>query len=149
MERDVAPGSGDGHLDVAFAETKLTALVENWESSLEELDCSVPAAQLRALLVVAREEGLNVGRLARVLGASPSATRRLCDRMAAGGLLAGDPAPGSRREAVLCITESGRQLAAWVRDRRRDVLRRAVQPMSAAGRAGLARGLRELSTEGG
>jgi hypothetical protein len=56
MERHIAPGSGDGQLDVAFAETTLTALVENWVSSVEELGGAVPAAQLRALLVVDREE---------------------------------------------------------------------------------------------
>lgn len=146
MERDRAPGSGDGHLDVAFAEMKLAALVETWENSVEELGCAVPAAQLRALLVVDREGRLNLARLARALGASPSATRRLCDRMTVAGLLAREPAPASRRETVLHATESGRRLACWVRARRRDVLRRAVQPMSAAGRDGLARGLRELAT---
>lgn len=148
MERETALSSGDGHLDVAFAETKLTALVETWESSVEELGCVVPAAQLRALLVIDRAERLNLGRLARSLGVSPSATRRLCDRMAAAGLLARDPA-SSRRETMLHATESGHRLAAWVRGRRRDVLRRAVQPMSPAGRDGLARGLRELATEVG
>ena len=144
MERDTAPGSGDGHLDVAFAESKLTALVETWESSVEELGCAVPAAQLRVLMVIDREGRLNLGRLASALGASPSATRRLCDRMTVAGLLAREP--DSRRETVLHATESGHRLAAWVRARRRDVLRRAVQPMSAAGRDGLARGLRELAT---
>ena len=146
MERDRAPGSGDGHLDVAFAEMKLAALVETWENSVEELGCAVPAAQLRALLVVDREGRLNLARLARALGASPSATRRLCDRMTVAGLLAREPALASRRETVLHATESGRRLASWVRALRRDVLRRAVQPMSAAGRDGLARGLRELAT---
>jgi DNA-binding MarR family transcriptional regulator len=149
MERDAASGSGDGHLDVAFAERKLAALVETWESSVEELGCAVPAAQLRALLVIDREGRLNLARLARALGASPSATRRLCDRMTVAGLLAREPAPASRRETVPQATESGRRLASWVRARRRDVLRRAVQPMSAAGRDGLARGLRELATSWG
>jgi hypothetical protein len=79
MERDIAPGSGDGHLDVAFAETKLTTLVENWESSVEELGGAVPAVQLRALLVVDREERLSVGRPARALGASPSAWPAGCE----------------------------------------------------------------------
>ncbi len=145
MERDIAPGSGDGHLDVAFAETKLTALVETWESSVEELSSAVPAAQLRALLVIDRQGRLNLARLARALGTSPSATRRLCDRMTTAGLLVRQPVPASRRDTVLHATESGHQLAAWVRARRRDVLRRAVQPMSAAARDGLARGLRELA----
>jgi DNA-binding MarR family transcriptional regulator len=69
--------------------------------------------------------------------------------MAAAGLVARDPAPASRREAMLHVTESGHRLAAWVRDRRRDLLRRAVQPMSAAGRDGLGRRLREMATAGG
>ncbi len=146
MERDTAPGSGDGHLDVAFAETKLTALVETWESSVEELGCAVPAAQLRVLLVIDREGRLNLGHLASALGASPSATRRLCDRMTVAGLLSREPTPDSRRDTVLHATESGHRLASWVRARRREVLRRAVQPMSAAGRDSLARGLRELAT---
>jgi DNA-binding MarR family transcriptional regulator len=93
MERDTAPGSGDGHLDVAFAETKLTALVETWESAVEELGCAVPAAQLRALLVIDREGRLNLARLARALGTSLSATRRLCDRMTMAGLRAREPVP--------------------------------------------------------
>lgn len=51
MERDLAQGSGNGQLDVAFAETKLTALVDTWQNSVEELGCAVPAAQVRAALV--------------------------------------------------------------------------------------------------
>ncbi len=100
MERDPAPGSGDGHLDVAFAETKLTALVETWESSVEKLGCAVPAAQLRVLLVIDREGRLNLGRLASSLGASPSATRKLCDRMTVAGLPTREPArPAAVRQS--------------------------------------------------
>lgn len=146
MERGTEQGPGYGHLDLALAEMKLTALVETWESSVEELGCAVPAAQVRALLVIDRAGKMRLGRLARVLGASASATRRLCDRMTAAGLLKSEAVQASRREIVLRATESGRPLAAWVRSRRREVLRRAVQPMSPAGRECLALGLSELAT---
>jgi DNA-binding MarR family transcriptional regulator len=146
MERDPAGSPAGGQLDLAAAETKLTALVETWESSIEELGCAVPAAQVRALLVIDRAGRMRLRRLARVLGASASATRRLCDRMAAAGLLRSEPAAARPRDLVVRATESGRRLAAWVRGRRREVLRRMVQPMSPAGRESLALGLSELAT---
>src|ERR1700735_1670878 len=121
---------GNGHLDVPAAEAGLTALLETCEDALEELACSVPASQVRALLAIDRAETLNVSRLARALGASESATTSLCDRMAAADLLARQKA-ARHGEMVLLATDSGRRLAHWVRDRRRAVLPRrlpAVDP---------------------
>ena len=136
---------GNGHLDVPAAEAGLTALLETCEDALEELACSVPASQVRALLAIDRAETLNVSRLARALGASESATTSLCDRMAAADLLARQKA-ARHGEMVLLATDSGRRLAHWVRDRRRAVLRRALQSMTPDGRAALVRGLAEVAT---
>jgi DNA-binding MarR family transcriptional regulator len=149
MERDMVPGSADGQLDVASAELGFTALLETWESAVEELGCAVPAAQVRALLIVDRAGSLNLSRLAQALGASASATSRLCGRMEAAGLLTRERAAASRREMVLLVTWAGRRLAGWVRARRRAVLGHVLQSMSSDGRAALARGLRELSEESG
>jgi DNA-binding MarR family transcriptional regulator len=52
---------------------------------------------------------------------------------------------GSRREIVLLLTESGRRLAAWVRDQRRAALAEVLQAMTPEGRAALIRGLGELA----
>jgi DNA-binding MarR family transcriptional regulator len=87
MEPVIMPGSGDGQLDVASAEAGFTALSEIWETAVEELGCTVPAAQVRALLIIDRAGGLNIDRLAMALGGSASATSRLCDRMEMAGLL--------------------------------------------------------------
>ncbi len=103
----------------------------------------LPPAQVRALLAVDAGPGLNVTGLARMLGASPSATSRLCDRLVASGLLFRVPAT-SRREILLQPTESGQRLAAWIRDQRRAALIRVLETISSDGRANLARGLSEL-----
>jgi DNA-binding MarR family transcriptional regulator len=122
------------------------ALLEASDRAVEESGLTVPPAQLRALLIVVRADGLNLSRLASALGASASATSRLCDRMQAADLLTRDQSDDSRREVVLLPSESGCQLAEWVGRRRRAVLGRLLNAMSPAGRAALARGLNELAS---
>jgi DNA-binding MarR family transcriptional regulator len=145
MERDTVQGSGDSQLDVASAEAGFAALLEICDRAVEELGCVVPVAQVRALLIIDRAGHLSVGRLARALGGSPAATRRLCDRMEAAGLLTCGRAAASRREIVLLATGSGRQLARWVTGQRRTVVARVLGSMTPEGRRALARGLRELA----
>jgi DNA-binding MarR family transcriptional regulator len=129
--------------DLQRAEAGLAILLEAWQRAIEELGAMLPPAQVRALLVIDTGDDLNVTGLARVLGASPSATSRLCDRLVAAGLLIRVPA-ASRREILLRLTESGQRLAAWIRDQRRAALVRVLQAISPAGREDLARGLSEL-----
>lgn len=135
----------NGQLDVGSAEAGLTALLEACEKAVEEIGSAVPPAQLRALMIIGRAGALNLNRLARALGSSASATSRLIDRMEAAGLLTRDRAAASRREILLLPTESGRNLAEWVRARRRDALAQILQTMSTDGRDALARGLGELA----
>jgi DNA-binding MarR family transcriptional regulator len=104
----------------------------------------VPPGQVRALLIIEATDDLNVTGLARLLGASPSATSRLCDRLAAAGLLARLPAAASRREILLQLTDSGHRLAAWIREQRGSALLRVLEEISPDGRADLARGLIEV-----
>jgi DNA-binding MarR family transcriptional regulator len=115
-------GAGDRQLEVDSVERGLTALLEACERAVEGIGSSVPSVQLRALLIIDRAGALNLNRLALGLGASASASSRLCDRMAAAGLLTRERAAGSRREIVLVLTESGRRLASWVREQRRAAL---------------------------
>jgi len=116
---------------------------------VEKISSSVPPAQLRALLIIDRVGSLNLNKLAAQVGASASATSRLCDRMEVAGLLTRDRAVGSRREIVLLLTESGRRLAGWVREQRRAALSDLLQAMSPEGREALVRGLGELATQAG
>jgi DNA-binding MarR family transcriptional regulator len=145
MERDTTWPSADGQLDVSSAETGLTVLLEACERAVEELGSAVPPAQMRALMIIDRTGSLNLSRLAAALGASASATSRLCDRMQAAGLLTRDRAAASRREIVLLPTESGRRLAQWVQSRRRTALSDVLQTMSPSGREALVQGLKEIA----
>jgi len=148
MGRDMAWAAADGEVgevDVGSAESGLAVLLEACERAVEELGSAIPPAQMRALLIIGGAGGLNLSRLALALGASASATSRLCDRMQASGLLTRDRAAASRREIVLVPTESGRRLADWVRGRRRAALGQVLDRMTPEGRDALARGLTELA----
>jgi DNA-binding MarR family transcriptional regulator len=126
-------------------ERGLTVLLNACERAVEGIGSSVPSVQLRALLIIDRMGSLNLNQLASGLGASASASSRLCDRMAAAGLLTRERAAGSRREIVLVLTESGRRLAGWVREQRRAALDELLQAMGADGREALVRGLQDLA----
>ena len=117
------PGTTRSELD--SAEAGLSVLIEEWQRAVEELGSVLPPGQLRALLITEKAR-LNLTGLARALGASPSATSRLCDRLAVAGLLLREPAPSSRREITLRLSESGQRLVAWVRDRRGETLARVL-----------------------
>ena len=140
----MARAAENGHLDVAAAETGLSVLLEACEKAVEEIGSAIPPAQLRALLIISQLGSMNLNRLARTLDSSASATSRLIDRMQAAGLLTRDRAAASRREIVLLPTESGQQLAAWIRGQRQHALSQVFESMSSEGRDALARGLEEL-----
>jgi DNA-binding MarR family transcriptional regulator len=142
--RGTVPRPAATPADLQQAEAGLSVLLEAWQRAIEELGAMLPPAQVRALLAIEAGTGLNVTGLARTLGTSPSATSRLCDRLAVAGLLARVPA-ASRREILLQLTKSGQRLAAWIQDQRRAALIRVLESLSADGRTDLARGLSELS----
>ena len=148
MTRDMAWAAVDsevGDVDVGSAESGLAVLLEACERAVEGLGVAIPSAQMRALLIIGGAGGLNLSRLAGALGATASATSRLCDRMQAAGLLTRDRAAASRREIVLVPTESGRRLADLVRGRRRAALGQVLDRMTPEGRDALAQGLNELA----
>ena len=144
LDRDGCQRPGVTPADLDRAEAGLSVLLEAWQRAIEELGAMVPPAQVRALLIIEAADDLNVTGLARLLGVSPSATSRLCDRLAAAGLLARLPAAASRREILLQLTESGQRVAGWIREQRRAALIRVLEEISPDGRAVLARGLSEV-----
>jgi DNA-binding MarR family transcriptional regulator len=145
MHSDMIRDSPGEQADLARAEAGLSVLAETWQRAVEQLGSVTPPAQLRALLIVDAAGAINLTRLASMLGASSSATSKLCDRLVAAGLLARQQAAASRREITLTSTESGRRVAQWVRDQRRAALDRTLDSLSPDGRRDLARGLAELA----
>jgi DNA-binding MarR family transcriptional regulator len=144
LNRDGSQRPGVAPADLDRAEAGLSALIEAWQRAIEELGAMIPPAQVRALLIIEATGDLNVTGLSRLLGTSPSATSRLCDRLVAAGLLARVPAAASRREILLQLTESGQRLAAWIREQRRAALIRVLAEISPDGRADLTHGLSEV-----
>ncbi|HTT54562.1 MAG TPA: MarR family transcriptional regulator [Streptosporangiaceae bacterium] len=145
MHSDVIRDPPGEPADLTRAEAGLSVLAEVWQRAVEQLGSVAPPAQLRALLIVDGAGTMNLTRLARMLGASTSATSKLCDRLVAAGLLARGPAAASRREITLGSTESGHRVAQWVQDQRRAALDQTLASLSPEGRRDLARGLAELA----
>jgi DNA-binding MarR family transcriptional regulator len=145
MHSNMIRDSHGEQTDLARAEVGLSVLAEAWQRAVEQLGSVTPPAQLRALLIVDGAGAINLTKLASMLGASTSATSKLCDRLVAAGLLARQQAAASRREITLRSTESGQRVAQWVRDQRRAALDRKLVSLSPEGRRDLARGLAELA----
>ncbi len=142
MEQEIPQGAGQ---DVTSLEAALTRVWARWERAIEQLGGTVPATHLRVLLIIDDSGPLLPGQLALALGTSVAGASRLSDRMTAAGLLGSELAVGGPLEIRLAITEAGQRLASWIRERRRAVLTRELESMSADGHQALARGLSELA----
>lgn len=121
------------------------ALLATWEAAREQSTPRLSAAQLSALIVVEKDEGINLRTLAGRLRMILSSASRLCDRMVAAGLVERVPGRVDRREIALFLTPYSRQLLAELRASRLAMLGAVLDRMSPAGRAALARGLTEFA----
>jgi DNA-binding MarR family transcriptional regulator len=129
----------DAHLEAGI---ETLALV--WGRAQEALGTRVSPPQLRALAIVERYPEINVNGLAEALGAAPSSASRLCDRLAAAGLLSRVTSPHDRREVTLSLTRNGRQLLTELNEHRRRDLASVLERMSPGGQAALRQGLGEF-----
>jgi DNA-binding MarR family transcriptional regulator len=148
---DGAAGDGTGTVpeDVAAAVERVvstTALL--WNRADQGIEPAVSPIQLRAVEVLARFGRLNLGGLAEELGAIPSSTSRLCDRLEAAGLIVREAARADRREIVLRLGEQGERLYAELVRRRRAAVREVLAHMSPASRGRLLDALTEFGQAG-
>ncbi|MEU7755357.1 MarR family transcriptional regulator [Micromonospora sp. NPDC049101] len=120
------------------------ALLGIWESAREGTAHRVSGAQLRAVMVVERHDGINLRRLATRLDMLLSSASRLCDRLVAAGMLEREPGRFDRREISLHLTPEGRRLLAELRADRRAQLAVVLAEMSPEGRDALLGGMREF-----
>lgn len=142
-----ARGRGDGPeavaAQIADAVESLTAL---WAIAAQEASLRLSPHQLRALRTLQAAPGLNLTSLADRLDIGLPTASRLCDRLAAAGLLERAPHPGTRREVQLRLTAHGRHVLREVAARRTRALTTALEAMQPAERAALRRGLRGFLT---
>lgn len=131
-------------VEAAAVEAAAEALVLVFGRAAEGLHPRVSASQLRALLVIERHQQINLNKLAEALGAIPSSTSRLCDRLQAAGLLDRSIGRSDRREVGLSLTGDGGRLLAAMRAERRTDLARVLAEMPDPARAKLLAGLHEF-----
>ncbi|GAB7048018.1 MarR family winged helix-turn-helix transcriptional regulator [Catenuloplanes indicus] len=131
--------------DAAAIDEAAEALLGVWDTAREKATNRLSGSQLRALLVVEQDEGINLGRLAGSLGMILSSASRLCDRLVAAGMLEREPGRADRREIALILTSAGRALLDEVRAERRAQLSGVLARMSPSSRAALVTGLQAFS----
>ncbi|MET8948696.1 MarR family transcriptional regulator [Streptomyces sp. NPDC004542] len=99
------------------------------------------ASQLRVLLILEHQEGINLRTLAQSLASTPPSTSRLCDRLEAAGFVRRVMSPDDRREVRLHLSSRGRAFLADLRTRREGTLESVLDLMPAAKRTALLEGL--------
>ncbi|WP_336206335.1 MarR family winged helix-turn-helix transcriptional regulator [Nonomuraea sp. LPB2021202275-12-8] len=135
------------HLEPAVGgvESAAAALIALWARSRHSAASNISTAQLQALLSIESHEQVSLGQLGEALGALPSSTSRLCDRLEATGWVRRSIASDDRREVTIRLTASGKALLEELRARRRDDLAQVMAEMPPAARSALLRGLREFT----
>ncbi|WP_341717320.1 MarR family transcriptional regulator [Micromonospora sp. FIMYZ51] len=128
----------------AELDTAAGALLTVWDGARERTANRISTAQLRAVMLVERQDGINLRRLAAGLDMLLSSASRLCDRLVAAGMLEREPGRADRREISLHLTAEARRLLAELRDDRRQHLAKILGDMTPEGRQALLRGLREF-----
>ncbi|RSN67016.1 transcriptional regulator [Actinomadura sp. WAC 06369] len=139
------PGGVPGDVTAAV-ERALSTAAQLWSRADQGLEPAVSPIQLRAVEAIARFGRLNLGGLAEELGAIPSSTSRLCDRLEAAGLVVREPAPADRREIIVRLTDQGERLHGELTRRRREAVREVLEQLSPTSRGRLIDALTEFGT---
>ncbi|KOT44249.1 MarR family transcriptional regulator [Streptomyces caelestis] len=99
------------------------------------------ASQMRVLLTLEHQDGINLRTLSAALASTPPSTSRLCDRLVAVGLVDRVVGRADRREVRLHLSKRGRAFLDDLRARREQELQSVLTLMPAAKRAALLEGL--------
>lgn len=135
--------------DVEETLTASRALVGIVARSLAEVLEDVTLPQYRVLVVLCTEGPLRSGVLAERLGVHQSTLTRTADRLVAQGLVRRDPSQESRREIMVDLTDSGRDLVVRVlRQRSRD-LREILERVPVKDRKKIREGFRVFAAAAG
>ncbi|MGW7067171.1 MarR family winged helix-turn-helix transcriptional regulator [Streptomyces sp. NPDC054855] len=120
-------------------------LVSLWARASQALSPRLSALQLEALLITSRNPGINLTGLAVEVGAALPAVSRLCDRLEAAGLLCREPAPTSRREIGLALTQQGGEIIDALLSRRSQLFGDVLSCMPTAAQRQFLAGLQEFT----
>lgn len=98
-------------------------------------------SQMRVLLMLEHQDGINLRTLADSLASTPPSTSRLCDRLVAAGFVERAVSAADRREVRLHLSSRGRAFLDDLRARREQELQAVLELMPAAKRTALLEGL--------
>lgn len=118
-------------------------------SSIAAVDESITIPQFRVLVLLQSRGPMRLARLADVLDVHLSTVTRAVDRMISTGLLRRTPHDGSRRQAVLELTERGNDVCTQVTLRRRARIDEIVCRIPEDRRAQLAAAAEAFTEAGG
>ncbi|WP_459754933.1 MarR family winged helix-turn-helix transcriptional regulator [Streptomyces sennicomposti] len=99
------------------------------------------ASQMRVLLTLEHQDGINLRTLSDALASTPPSTSRLCDRLVAAGLVERVVSAADRREVRLHLSTRGRAFLDDLRARREQEVQAVLALMPAAKRTALLEGL--------
>ncbi|MET9152978.1 MarR family winged helix-turn-helix transcriptional regulator [Streptomyces griseoflavus] len=99
------------------------------------------ASQMRVLLTLEHQDGINLRTLSAALASTPPSTSRLCDRLVAVGLVERVVGRADRREVRLHLSKRGHAFLDDLRARREQELQAVLTLMPADKRAALREGL--------
>lgn len=139
-------GTDDGTDDLVTALlTGSRVLVGVSARSLAEVEETVTLSQFRTLVVLQGHGSTRLNQLATRLGVGPSTALRSVDRLIAAGFVGRSENSQDRREVVIALTDTGRDLVAEVTERRRAAIQTIVEAMPPASRLALVDALTAFS----
>jgi DNA-binding MarR family transcriptional regulator len=104
----------------------LVAVTAQSVTSVEE---QVTLPQLRVLVMIASRGPQNLASVAQALGVHPSNATRRCDKLVEAGLVHRSEDPTDRRNLVLQLTASGRQIVQQMTQHRRAAIEGVLAKM--------------------
>ncbi|MGY0489077.1 MarR family winged helix-turn-helix transcriptional regulator [Streptomyces sp. WG-D5] len=104
----------------------------------------LPPSQFRALAFIEEQRRVNQRTLGEALGSRPSSVSRMCDRLAAAGLVERVASPTSRREVELRLSRRGAAVLDEFRASRAREISEVLRTMAPAELRTLAEGLAQF-----
>ena len=122
-------------IDAVLSATRV--LVALSAQSVARIEDQVTLPQLRVLVIIASRGPQNLNFVAQALAVHPSNATRTCDKLVEAGLIHRSEDPTDRRNLVLQITESGRQLIHTMNEHRRAAIATILAKMRSQQRSSL------------
>ena len=142
-----APRPAPEEVEAVMLATRV--LVAVTAQSVASVEDQVTLPQLRVLVMIASRGPQNLASVAQALGVHLSNATRRCDRLVDAGLIHRSDDPADRRNLILRLTPSGRELVEQMNERRCVAIENVLAKMPATLREDLVPALRAFAQAAG